>query len=158
MQQFDVYVIVEDRSLENIENFISKWVGIKYVESAESYDFPYLCDHPNCIDLNLSDLIIILIKNREAQCHLYWNRIQSEKLNPIQSVMLFFNVDETITFGLGVEVDSVNYYEESKKYLELLASTMDAKYGFVSAEQPPPDTMIQFIATAQLSDMPKLLT
>lgn len=108
--------------------------------------FPHSLAHATCV------LIDRLLAAPEQPHSLYWsNRGPGQEL----PAMLFFTTDGGLIAGLTVETDDPN---QASTTLRQLAQSVDARYGYATGEQPPPDTASVFKAIARTAEIQLLPT
>ena len=69
--------------------------------------------------------------------------------------MLFFTTDGGLIAGLTVATEDL---DRASTTLRQLAQSVDARYGYATGEQPPPDTTSEFKAIARTAEVQLLPT
>lgn len=148
---YDLYALAGERSYEVVKRFRDRWLT-SLESSAEQYEFPRYSDRPAAVYRSPWELIDRLLAAPEQPNSLYWsNRGPGQELH----AMLFFTTDSGLNAGLTVETDDPN---QASTTLRQLAQSVDARYGYATGEQPPPDTASEFKAIARTAEIQLLPT
>jgi hypothetical protein len=138
----DVYALAGQRTRAVVRRFRDRWLtGLEETET--DYHFPEFCDRPSAVYRSAWELIDRLLVESEQQRSIYWSR-NPRPDEALLSAHLFFTRDEGLIAGLTVWAENP---ARARATLYELAESVDARYGFVTAEEPPPyDTVSDFKA------------
>ena len=151
LDSYDLYALAGERSYEVVKRFRDRWLT-SLEPSAEEYEFPRYSDRPDAVYRSPWELIDRLLAAPEQPHSLYWsNRGSGGELH----AMLFFTADRGLIAGLTVETDDP---DRAATTLRKLAQSVDARYGYATGEQPPPDTTSEFKAIARTAEIQLLPT
>ncbi len=144
----DLYVLARERSHVVIDTFLQRWTR-GAAEAAADYEFPQYAESPTHVFKQPSELIQMLLKHGDEPHAIYWTHSRG----PVLSSMLFFSTDGALFAGLSVDGTS----DEVLAAFQALALSVDAKFGYCTADEPPPETIEEFQATARRATRPKLV-
>ena len=148
---YDVYVIVANKSKEVTDRFLGNWLS-DFQETADEYEYPQYEDNSKILFKDAKKLISYLLNMPGSSYSLYWNNKNLK--GEVANGMLFFNQDGSLILGISVIVeDSLKL----KIYLEELGKEFGADYGFVNVENPPPESLKEFISELKDSNFIKLI-
>ncbi len=145
----DLYVLTSERSTAVAKQFINNWL-VDFNESASEYEFPQYSVKPTVIFSSVVELIEKLIANPNEPHSIYWSNPKQETL---RSGMLFFTNDGAMIAGVTLAEDDVL---EIAHYLQELGKTVGGQFGYTTFEEPPPETIGEFIDKVKASSPPKL--
>src|SRR5918997_6361937 len=138
---YDVYVLASGRTRETVEQFTHEWLR-GFRPTADDYELPQYATDPIVMYDSAEGLIDVLLKRPDEPHGIYWENTGE---GPVATAMLFFTTDGKIIAGLTVSGDQ----NTALKYLERLAKTVDARFGYITGEEPPPDTAAEFVDLAR---------
>lgn len=138
---YDVYVLSEARTGDGVQRFTTDWLH-GFVPVAEDYEFPRWSDEPVRVYDSVDELIDVLLERTSEPYGIYW---RNGGEGSVTAGMLFFTTDGGMIAGLTVEGDQ----SEAITHLDRLAKTIGGKYGYLTAEEPPPDTAAEFVELAR---------
>jgi hypothetical protein len=151
LDSYDLYALAGERSYEVVKRFRDRWLT-SLEPAAEEHEFPRYSDRPDAVYMSPWELIDRLLAAPEQPHSLYWsNRGPGEELH----AMLFFTTDGGLIAGLTVQTDDP---ARATTTLRQLAQSVDARYGYATGEQPPPDTTSEFEAIARTAEIQLLPT
>jgi len=140
---YDSYVLSCERSASVLDLFLSRFAPHRE-ESADDFavqdatlDSEQVFD---CIALALD----YCIAHPSASASFYWRCLSS----PPEHAMAFFTKDGGLIFGL-----STSQADSSKALVQLRAFVGSDAPGYISFEQPPPDTTTEFFTYANRSQV-----
>jgi hypothetical protein len=146
----DVYVLAPARSQEAVEVFRRRWLD-GFEQAADEYEFPQYATSPRHVYDSPWLLIDDLLREPHQPHALYWRNPDDSA--EVANAMLFFTTDGGLVAGLTVHDENP---ATLTRYLQQLAESMDAKYGYVAWEEPPPERSSEFIARASEAMPPRL--
>ena len=146
----DLYVLASERSTLVAKNFKNIWLA-DFDEAASEYEFPQYTDEPLGVYSSATDLIEKLIKNPNEPYSIYWNNPQN---GSVSNGMLFFTSDGRLIIGISVKTDKPG---EIANYLQKLSKAVHGKFGYSAFEEPPPDTVQDFVDLVKASALPKIV-
>lgn len=145
----DLYVLTGSRTAETVERFRKRLLS-GFSEAAADYSFPMY--KPQRCFSTLGELLPVLLAAPEEDYSLYWNNRDAEDV--VRSAMLFFTADGGLIGGLSVADDEPALLADK---LALLAEVLGGQLGYVTTEEPPPDTQKEFRAQVKTAPGPKLV-
>lgn len=146
----DIYVGTLERDRSLVDQFIDVYAQEMY-EAAESYEYPYLGDLP-ASQLNLQQLLDKVMSSESDAYTVYWTSKSNDA--EIRNAILSFLLDGSVIFGLSL-FDGGNGKKE--KHLCQLAGLLNAKFGYVTVEEPPSETFAEFVKLAGRAERPALV-
>ncbi len=147
MLPFESYVACVRRDLEIAERFLDHFLPSR-VEVALDYPFPFLVDEPVVTFSDTGSLIERLLRDGEEDYSIYWDRVGAGEP---RLAMLFFTKDRGMIAGL------VAHSVDSMELLRELAGIVKGRFGLVTDEQIPPDTLEEFIQRCRVWTGPRLI-
>lgn len=145
----DVYVLASERSTAIAKRFIDTWVS-DFDETASEYEFPQYSDKPFVVYSSPTELIQKLVEVSNEPHSIYWNNPKSDIL---MNGMLFFTKDGAMIAGVTVNTDD---FEEIARYLKELSKIVGGRFGYAVFEEPPVETVKEFIDAVKAMPTPKL--
>jgi hypothetical protein len=113
---------------------------------------PQYSDRPEAVYGSPWQLIDQLLAQPTEPHLLYW---RNPRLEHVLHAMLCFTTDGGLIAGLTVATEDPDFAGAT---LFQLAQSVDARYGYATWEQPPPDTASEFKANARKTEvLPRLL-
>jgi hypothetical protein len=146
----DIYALAAQRSSDIVREFRDRWLD-GFEESASEYEFPRYASSPVNIFVSPWDLVDTLLREPKEPHAIYWHHPGSRE---VSNAMLFFTTDAHMLAGLTIVDDAP---ETLAHYLRELARSVGASFGYITLEEPPPETAEAFVARARLAPPPKLL-
>jgi hypothetical protein len=138
---YDVYALASGRTRDTVERFTHEWLR-GFRPAADDYELPRYATDPIAVYDSAEELIDVLLE-RPAEPHgIYWENTGE---GSVATAMLFFTTDGQIIVGLTVSGDQ----NTALQYLDRLAKTVDARLGYITGEEPPPDTAAEFADLAR---------
>lgn len=125
-----------------VRRFRDRWLT-SADPSQDEYWFPEHCDRPEAVYSSPWELIDRLLAAPEQPYAVYWH----DRSEPVQPA-LFFTTDGGLIATLALAITDPHVAGNT---LRQLAESVDADYGYVLWEEPPPDTASEFKATARAS-------
>jgi hypothetical protein len=142
----DLYALAGERSHDVVRRFRDRWLT-SFEPSAAEYEFPQYSDRPDAVYSSPWELIDRLLAAPEQPHSLYWrNPRPGHELH----AMLFFTTDGGLIAGLTVATADP---DRARTTLRRLAQSVDARYGYATWEEPPPDTASGFKARARKAEI-----
>jgi len=146
----DLYVLAPERSEKVAQRFLETWLTGS-VESASDYEFPQYSNEPSARYRSAAALIAKLIEQPHEPHAIYWQNPTDER---VANGMLFFTSDGGMIVGLTIRTDD---QAEAADFLLRLAATVNGQFGYMAFEQPPPDTIREFMAAVERSPWPRIV-
>lgn len=146
----DIYILASERSIAVAKKFITTWLS-GFNESASEYSFPQYSSKPEAVYSSVDKLLNILMKASNEPHSIYWN---NPKNDSVRSGMLFFTFDGAMIAGLSVATEDA---KEIVQYMKELADTIGGQFGYKAFEEPPPETVTEFIELTKAMPGPKLI-
>jgi hypothetical protein len=142
----EVYILCPKRTGAAAGAFLE--AVMPHRESAEGeFPLPQFSDQPAELFNGPDEVIARLEDSPREPYSLHWNnQAEGEPYN----CMLFFTEDGGMIAGVVVRD------KRASEWLLKLASTVGGEYGYVTAEDPPPDTTAEFIERAKVRRVPAL--
>ena len=113
---------------------------------ADEFPFPEYAESPVEIYRRPDDVIQRLEAEPNESYSIYWN---STDENLDRMAMLFFTRDGAMIAGLARDNDP-------RTMLSKIAGVVGGRFGFVTAESPPPDSVREFLVVCRESALPAL--
>ena len=126
---------------ETVERFTREWLG-GFVPTANDYELPRYASDPTVVYDSADELIDVLLERPDEPHGIYWENTGD---GPVSTAMLFFTSDGGMIIGLTVSGDQ----NTALQYLDRLAKTVEARFGYITGEEPPPDYAAEFIDLAR---------
>ena len=144
----DVYVLAPERSGAAVSRFADEWLR-DGEPAADEVEVPQYADDPDAVFESPDDAVEWLLARPHEPHGLYW---RTPRGDGAAQAMLFFTTDGGLIAGLTVDDDAA-----AADWLRRLAGSVDARYGYVAFETPPPETAADFRAAAAGADPPRLV-
>jgi hypothetical protein len=150
-ESLDLYALAGERSREVVGRFREHWLA-GFEDSEVDYMFPRFADEPEAVYASPWDLIDRLLAEPTQPHSVYW---RNPRPAHVLHAMLFFTTDGGLIAGLTVDTHDPVVAGNTLRHL---AESVDGRYGYAKWEQPPPDTMSEFVAEARATKvLPRLL-
>lgn len=117
--------------------------------AADEYPYPEFAPEPTDVYVTEQQILDRLDAEPCATYALYWD---SASEGEPYGAMLFFLRDSSLVVGLDVQSESIEYW------LQRLAVSVGADFGYVTGSVPPPDTAQEFRAACARADAPRLIS
>jgi hypothetical protein len=143
----EVYVLCSERSARMAKDLLAALAPHR--ESC-SEDFPFLqfADTPEIVLTSAEEAIEWLDESPCAGYSLYWkNTLRTEPWD----FMLFYTEDGGLIVGITA------YETNTVAWLERLAKLTGGEYGYVTGEDPPPATKVEFIDLCRTSQITRMV-
>jgi hypothetical protein len=155
--QVDLYVLAGERSIDLALAFIDRWTpGLREVKS--SYEFPQFSADPSSVYFAAREMAAQLVVAPNHEYAIYWTIPPQSLASTHQppaflGAMLFFNRDASMVAGLSfAEGDRTRLV----RYLEELASDLNAQYGYCLPESPPAGNAALFRTLSAAPHVPRM--
>ncbi len=146
----DIYVLASERSNEIFDLFINSWMR-GFIEVADEYEFPQYSEKPQAVYSTYKKLVNKLMDAPQEPHSIYW---RAPNKDIVKGGMVFFTSDCAMI--VGVSIDSTDMKQISR-YLKKIADTVGGSAGYCAFEEPPPETVKEFLDAVMLSNYPKLI-
>jgi hypothetical protein len=146
MDDIEVYVLCGDRSLSTARRFLEQFAP-KRSSAAADFPFPQYSDHALRTYSDPDELIEILESRAHQPYSFYWN---GEGESAVRQVMLFFTEDGGMIAGVSGPIEAV------EDALVEISEVVGGRYGYITNEAPPPDTVTGFKAICEQSTLPNI--
>ncbi len=143
----EAYILCGERSAAMATKVVQVLMPHNATASAD-FPLPQFVDDPEETFDSVVDLIARLEQDGKIPYSLYWNNNDDEE--PF-SCMLHFTRDCGLIAGIAVRD------ENAEEWMKRLASVTGGKYGYITAEEPPPDTIKSFIDLCRSSHVTRLI-
>lgn len=134
---YDVYVLARGRTRESVDRFTREWLQ-GFEPAAEEYELPQFAQDPVAVYHVADELIDVLLKRLDEPYAIYWSNTGEGE---VRTAVLAFTADGALIAGLHVDGGR----DDAVRYLERLAKTVDGRFGYLTGEEPPPDTATELV-------------
>jgi hypothetical protein len=134
----DIYVLAEARTEAAVAAFLEHFAPVRE-ETADEYWIPKNADVPQKIFHVASEVVSFCCTHPSEAQAVYWRRVGDG--DPAYA-MVFFTPDARLIFGLSVSEDS------AECYLAELRRHARSEIGYITVENPPPETAAEFCQIA----------
>ena len=145
----DIYVLAAERSKEIFDHFTNSWLR-GFIEVANEYEFPQYSGKPEAVYSTFRELVDRLINAPQEPHSIYWRAANG---GAVRSGMVFFTLDGKMIVGLSIDSDDA---KQISHYLQELADTVGGSAGYSALEEPPPETLEDFLDAVARASSPKL--
>lgn len=142
-QYIDSYYLINNRTLDIVCDFFSKYFPLGGEELATEYPFPEFSDYPEKIYYSVRKLLIHLEDNPNFEYTIYFEN--KDRLSEIKQITLQYTDDGKMIFGVSIvgsdpsSIRSIQLFKEVKSYL-------NSEKAYVTIEEPPPINSLEFIS------------
>ena len=147
LSEVEVYVLCEVRSKDMGTAFLDTFLPHRNSVAAE-FPFPEFRDPPQKVYHSAEEIMDRLELEPNQGYSLYWNL---DERRPPRQAMLFFTCDGAMIAGLVVPGD------EGCNALVEIAKCVRGHYGFLTTENPPPATSVEFMELCRNSTLSALV-
>lgn len=134
--------MVENRTLEVINTFFSKYLPSGKEELAMDYPFPQYSDTPQTIYHSVKELLLYLGNNPDSEYIIYFKN--KDELSEIKQIVLQYTDDGKLIFG----VSSIGNDPSSSKSIQLfreIKNFLNSHNACATIEEPPPTNSLDFV-------------
>lgn len=147
MDEVEVYMLCRAREKGAAVAFLDKFLPRRH-SSADEFLFPELSDSTQEVYRSPEEVMERLELESNQSYALYWD---SDEAGARRQAMLFFTSDGEMIAGLVVPAVAAS------KALVELAEVVGGQFGFLTTENPPPETSAQFIDLCRASTLTALV-
>jgi hypothetical protein len=156
---WDIYILLNGRSRNLIESFLNRFIP-GGVANLDEFVIPELSLNPRLTFDSLADLIDYLSEDGTEEYYISW--YNSDQSGP-EIGLVAFTRDGGAIAGLRFSMESVAS-EVLRVIPPVVVNTLRemgeftaSKFGCVLKEEPPPDTVEEFVEICQVSAPPKIV-
>ena len=147
MDTVEVYVLCESRSKVTAMAFLDAFLPDRK-SSSEEFPFPEFSDSPQNVYFSAGEVMSRLEHEPSQSYSLHWGSTGSRK---VSQAMIFFTRDGAMIAGLVVS------NLEADETLVKIARIVEGQFGFLTTENPPPETCTEFIDLCRESTLTALV-
>lgn len=146
MNKIEIYVLCKDRSRKLALDFLDEFLPERE-ELVNEYSYPQYSDESKIID-DVNELMCILEEIGNESYSLYWRNVSN---SDVETALVFYTEDMGMIVGVVVEEKNCEYI------LRKLSTFVNAEFGYITIESPPPNNRREFINLCRSSNTMKLI-
>ena len=140
---YDIYVLSGERSASALDRFFIRFAP-RREEAADNFAVQDAALGFEQVFDNSTTALAYCFAHSSASAGFYWHCLSS----PPKQAMAFFTKDGGLIFGL-----STSEFDSAKALAELRAFVTGVAPGYICFEQPPPETITEFLTYAHRSQV-----